>query len=167
MAWRKEPEMLAAGVRAPEVSFRTLDGRSQTLADLLAGGPVVLAFFKVTCPVCQMALPYLDRLHRGAVRDGAAMQFIGVSQDDAAAAREFASEFNITFPVLLDEASRGYTASNAFAIHSVPSVFLIEPDGRVSASGHGFSKKDIEALGRRAGVAPFEPAERVPDFRPG
>jgi peroxiredoxin len=167
MAWRKESDMLAAGALAPEVAFRTLEGGTETLAGLLARGPVVLAFFKVSCPVCQMTFPYLDRLHKGMAREGAPLQFLGVSQDNPSATREFMRQQGVTFPVLLDEAATGYAASSAFAIHGVPSLFVIEPDGRVSFSGHGFSKKDFEALGRKAGVEPFQAGERVPEFRPG
>ncbi len=154
--------MLESGTRAPAVP---LQGRP--LADILARGPALLAFFKVSCPVCQYTFPFLERLYQGAGRDGAPLQIIGVSQDKASATRDFVEEFGVTFPVLLDEAASGYPASNAFGLHSVPSLFLIEKDGTISQAGNGFSKQELEAIGSRVGVAPFQPGERVPDFRPG
>jgi hypothetical protein len=39
-----------------------LDGGETTLRDLISNGPALLAFFKVSCPVCQMTLPFLDRI---------------------------------------------------------------------------------------------------------
>jgi peroxiredoxin len=92
---------------------------------------------------------------------------VGISQDDAPATQGFIQRFGVTFPVLLDEARAGYTASNSFGIHSVPSLFLVEPDGIISTAFSGFSKSDLEALGNRTGAPPFRAGENVPAFRAG
>ena len=44
---------LVTGVYAPDFSLATVRGDQVSLAELLKKGPVVLAFFKVSCPVCQ------------------------------------------------------------------------------------------------------------------
>jgi peroxiredoxin len=95
------------------------------------------------------------------------VQIIGISQDKSATTREFNEEFGVTFPTLLDEGAAGYPVSNAYGIQTVPTLFLIEPDGSISMSGTGFSKADLETLGHRVGVAPFRQGERVPEHRPG
>ncbi len=164
MAFRKAAQTLAAGMRAPVFELRDPDGVSHSLHSLLERGPVLLAFFKVTCPVCQYTFPFLERLHQGGA---GGIQVVGISQDGAAATRDFCEEFGVTFPILLDESGAGYAASNAFGIQSVPSLFLVEPDGQIALSGSGFSKRELEALGRRAGVVTFRPDERVPEQRPG
>lgn len=159
--------MLEAGARAPEFQLQRLDGAGQSLSGLLARGPVLLAFFKVECPVCQYTFPFLERIHQGAGGQPGALQIVGISQDRAGATREYNQEFGVSFPTLLDESSKGYPVSNAFGIDTVPSLFLVEPDGSVSLSGSGFSKADLEALGLRAGAAPFRAEESVPEMRPG
>ena len=50
----------------------------------------------------------------------------------------------MTFPTLLD--SEGYPASNAYGLTSVPTIFLIAPDGKVKVSCMGFSKSDLEKI---------------------
>jgi len=50
---------LATGTKAPEFELKTLDGKKFSLRDELANGPVVLAFFKVSCPTCQYTFPFL------------------------------------------------------------------------------------------------------------
>ena len=165
MAARRQPEMLGAGARAPAFELKDVNGASQSLSGLLARGPVLLAFFKASCPVCQFTFPFLERLYQG--RGEGALQIVGVSQDKAGATRDFNQEFGVTFPVLLDEAGKDYPVSNAYGIHTVPSLFLIEPDGTIASSENGFVKKELEALGRRAGVAPFQPGEPIPDYKPG
>ncbi len=167
MAFWKHRQMLAAGARAPELELTGLDGSRQTLAQILARGPAVLAFFKVSCPVCQYTFPFLERVYQGAGREAGPVQIFGVSQDNARSTQGFGEEFGVTFPVFLDESARDYPASNGFGISSVPSVFVIEPDGNISAAETGFSKRFLETLGHRMGVAPFHAGERVPEQRPG
>jgi peroxiredoxin len=55
---------LTTGTKAPEFELKGLDGKGFSLNDELALGPVVLAFFKVSCPTCQYALPFFERLHK-------------------------------------------------------------------------------------------------------
>jgi peroxiredoxin len=153
--------MLSQGVQAPDFKLRDMNGESRSLKEMLSGGPVALAFFKVSCPVCQFTFPYLERLHAG----GSGVRIVGISQDSAQETRSYNKEFGVTFPTLLDGA--GFPVSNAFGIHSVPTLFLIEPDGKIALSESGFSRPDLEALGQRMGVAPFRAGERVPDYKPG
>ena len=164
MAFWNQQRMLGVGDRAPEFELPDLVGAKRTLGEILARGPALLALFKVSCPVCQYTFPFLERLHQGA-KPGA-VQIVGISQDKADATTEFCREYGVTFTTLLDDPAR-YPVSNAFAISNVPSLFLIEPDGTVSISQSGFSKRDLEAVGDRAGVAPFRQDERVPESRPG
>jgi peroxiredoxin len=162
-AW-KPRRMLATGEKAPEFELKDLTGRTFRLSDELAHGPVVLAFFKVDCPICQFTFPFLERLHRNG---SGTIRFFGVSQDGARSTEEFNREYGVSFPTLLDEARQGYPVSNAFGISVVPSVFLIEPDGTISWAMESFRKKELEELGTRAGTKTFLPDERVPDYRPG
>jgi hypothetical protein len=43
----------------------------------------------------------------------------------------------------------------------------VEPDGAISLSVTGFSKRELEALGKRAGVETFRPEEDVPEWKAG
>jgi peroxiredoxin len=161
MAFWKQRQMLEAGARAPEFELPALGGAAQSLAQILARGPALLAFFKVSCPVCQLTFPFLERIHQGG-----GLQVVGISQDNAPATADYNREYGVTFPTLLDDKG-GYAVSNAFGISTVPSLFLVEADGAVSSSESGFSKAFLEAAGRRAGVTLFQPGERVPESRPG
>ena len=149
--------MLQAGVEAPAVSFTSLEGGVLERP----AGPVVLAFFKVGCPTCQMAFPYLERLAQGSLR------FLAISQDNADATKRFKQKLGITFETVLDTRDGGYAASNAFGLTNVPSIFLLEPDGRIAFSTMGFNQHDFAVLGERAGVSPFGPDDHVPQWRAG
>ena len=169
MGAARQSEPLRAGHRAPDFKLARLEnGAVQGTADLgklLPGGPVLLAFFKSTCPVCQMTLPFLERIHRG--RAPGSLEIYGVSQDDAGATQEFAGEFGISFPMLLDTEESGYPASNAYGISHVPSLFLVERDGTIAWSLEGFNKREFVAVAGQAGVHPFRPGENVPEWKAG
>ncbi len=82
------------------------------------------------------------------------------------ATREFQARFGVSMPTLLDT-PRTYPASNAYQITSVPSLFVVEPDGKISFAVEGFSKAAIEKLGERLGGSPFRETDHVPALRPG
>ena len=163
---------IVAGDKAPGFSLKALDGKEYSLQTLTEQGPVVAAFFKVSCPVCQFTFPFLERLYKRYGGDGAT--FLGISQDDARDTKDFAKEFGVTFPMVLDEKQKGYPASNAYGLTNVPTIFLIEPDGTVKISCMGFDKKDLEsiaaALAERKKIVPsalFLSGESVPAHKPG
>lgn len=159
-----------SGHQAPPFSLRTTNGQRVSLLEVLSRGPVVAAFFKISCPVCQFTFPFLERLHRAYGGRGAT--FLGVSQDDADATRDFCAEYAISFPCVTDE--DGYPVSNQYGLSIVPSVYLIAPDGKVLLQSVGFVKDDLEKISTELAVrlkqqeAPlFLPDEIIPDYKPG
>jgi len=159
-----------AGHQAPNFALNGAGGQPLTLGDALKKGPVVAAFFKISCPVCQFTFPFLERLYNA--YGGERVSFVGISQDDARDTKEFCEEYGITFPALVDD--DGYPVSNQYGLTHVPTVFLIAPDGTVKVSSMGFSKADLEQisaeLGRHLGRVPaavFRPEEVVPEYKPG
>lgn len=160
---------ILAGHKAPAFALKTTSGQKVSLQEALEKGPVVAAFFKISCPVCQFTFPFLERLYK---KYGDGATFWGISQDDARDTKEFCAEYDVTFPCLIDE--KGYPASNAYGLTNVPTVFLIEPDGKVKVSSMGFSRADLQKIAddlaerKRMSKAPlFLPTEVIPDYKPG
>ena len=163
---------LEAGVRAPEINLTDLEGHKFSLHEALKKGPVVAAFFKVSCPVCQFTFPYLEKIFKAHRKSGKA-SFVAVSQDRVTETKAFNKEFGITLPTVLDEPGK-YLASNAYGLTNVPTIFLISPEGEIELSIVGWSRKDMEKLNARlaalSGSAPaqlFRSGENVPDYKPG
>ena len=161
---------LERGNSAPAFTLKALDGKSYALGEFLDKGPVVLAFFKVSCPVCQFTFPFLQRISERYSGDG--ISVIAVSQDDVRSTKEFNQEFGVKFSALIDDS--GYPVSNAYGLTTVPTVLLIAPDGRIKIGGSGFSKNDLVSIANElaqhknlSAVPLFRPDEVVPDFKPG
>jgi peroxiredoxin len=153
---------LGVGNQAPEFQLQQFQGGQVKLSELRSRGPVLVAFYKVTCPTCQFTFPFLERMAHGS-----RVHFYGVSQDDVEATQEFRDDFRITFPTLLDSRKESYPASNGFGITHVPTLFLVEPDGRISWASEGFAKADLMELAQRSGVEAFRQTDYVPDFKAG
>ncbi|HXM21282.1 MAG TPA: TlpA disulfide reductase family protein [Terriglobales bacterium] len=162
---------LTAGTSAPDFKLQAMDGKQFSLRDALMRGPVVAVFFKISCPVCQYAFPFLERIYKA--NGGKNVTIVGVSQNQKKDTAAFMKEYGVTFPILLDDTST-YPASNAYGLTNVPTIFWIAEDGEIEISSVGWERKEIEEINRKAakinGEGPkpvFRSDEQVPDFRPG
>jgi peroxiredoxin len=160
---------LEAGVRAPDFTLPTMSGESFSLAAALRNGPVLLAFFKISCPVCQFAMPYAERLFQAA--KGKKVTIIGVSQDAEQSTAAFMREYGLTLPIALDD-TNSYPASNAYGLTSVPSFFLINTTGDIEIASVGWSREEVERMYLDLMAEPnpvpfFRPTERIPELKFG
>jgi peroxiredoxin len=162
---------LTTGTSAPDFTLPTMDGKQFSLRDALTRGPVVAAFFKISCPVCQYALPFLERIYKA--HGNKNVTFVGISQNEKKDTAAFIKEYGVTFPVLLDDTNT-YPVSNAYGLTNVPTIFWIAPDGEIEISSVGWVRKEIEEINQKAaqaahnGAKPvFRADEQVADFRAG
>jgi peroxiredoxin len=161
MAARRRDELLEIGSSAPEFRLELLAGGAASLTEILTRGPVLLAFFKISCPVCQLTFPYLERLH------AAGLQVYGVSQNDAEDTGEFNRAFGVTFPTLLDPEEKDFPVSNDYGISSVPTLYRIEPGGAVAQAMEGWRKREMETLSAQQGYTLLRPGEYLPEWKAG
>jgi len=163
---------LIAGVPAPKFKLPDLEASQFSLEEALKHGPVLLVFFKVSCPTCQFTLPYLERLHQG-LKGKSVPAIIGISQNNQKDTAAFLRQYGVSFPVLLDD-PRGYPVSNTYGITNVPTLFYIGQDGTIELSSVGWSRKDLEQITQRVeqnakvgNVALFRSDEQIPDLKAG
>jgi len=87
------------GERRPDFHLAALDGDSLQPADY-AGEIIVLNFWASWCPPCVEELPMLGDLQ--AEYGDAGIQVIGIAVEEPQAAREFAADHDIGYPVAAD-----------------------------------------------------------------
>jgi len=163
---------LVTGKLAPSFTLKTTEGKTVSLKDLLQHRPVVLTFFKITCPVCQFAFPLYERLAQAHKKS--MVTFLGISQNGAAEAKAFAREYGVTFPIAIDDAANHYAVSNAYGLTNVPTLFYIASNGEIEMSSVGWSKADVDevnaklaALDHLQTLPLWRKGEEVPAFRAG
>ncbi len=153
---RRELPLPEVGARAPGFRLPRIGGGEISLGEITAQGPALLAFFKISCPVCQLTFPFLERVHQAG-----ALAVYGISQNDAEDTRAFADRYQNSFPMLLDSEKTGYAVSNAYGISSVPTIFAIGRDGSIEQVMLGWRKQEMAALGA------VGPNDRVPEWKAG
>ena len=168
----KRMAALTAGTKAPQFELLATDGSKFSLRDMLTRGPVVAVFFKISCPVCQYAGPYFERIYKTYGNSGK-LTIVGISQNEMKDTAEFNLRYGVTFPVLLDN-TKSFPVSNAYGLTNVPTTFWIAPDGEIEISSVGWVRREFEEIARRAaesaGTSPktlFQASEQIADFRAG
>jgi peroxiredoxin len=162
--------MLEIGSAAPDFSLEDTSRQTHRLADSLARGPAILAFFKADCAACHLTFPYLERLYQS--YPGPGWQMWGICQHPARAAQWFAKTNGVTFPLLIDEPD--FRVSRLYDPVGTPTVFLLDCRGRIREAFTGFAKSSAnrladhlaELLGATA-VVVAPPDDGKPSFRPG
>jgi len=163
---------LPCGVKAPEFQLKSIAGKPVILSEVLKRGPAVLAFFKISCPVCQYAFPYYERMSQ--VHTPEPVSFIGISQDGLAETDVFLKKYGVTFPTAVDDSKR-YVVSNAYKLTNVPTVYLVDRDGEIQVSSVGWSRKDVEEINLKLSMMDpgqqqhpiFKPGEEIAEYKPG
>ena len=87
---------LTAGTKAPDFTLKSIEGKEFSLSEQLAHGPVVLAFFKVSCSTCQYAFPFFERLYKAYGQNG--VKLVGILKTPRAKPPHFKS--NLALPSL-------------------------------------------------------------------
>jgi len=110
---------------APDFDLKNLDGERVRLSDL-RGHPVLLSFWASWCGPCRRELPGLVNIY-SQYRDKG-LVVLGVNDEGKGTARKFADKTNLNFPVLDDSGSK---AHHQYRVRAIPSVFLIDSEGKV------------------------------------
>ncbi len=147
---------IAVGATAPPILGVAIDH-----------GPLAVLFYKITCPVCQMAAPKVDAFERAYPG-----RIVGVGQDPPEALEGFSREFGMGFRSVADLAP--YEASDAYGIEVVPTLVVIGVDRIVEDVVRSWDRDGFNRASRRlAGLAGTayapvsEPGDGLPAFRPG
>ena len=127
----------------------------------------MLFFYKVSCPVCQMAAPVVQRFE-----DAYPGRITGIGQDPPEALAGFASRFGMAFASMPD--APPYSVSEGFGILVVPTTFLIDGGGTIVETVESWDRDGLNEVSRRLAqlsgrdYASISAAgDGLPPFRPG
>ena len=132
-----------------------------------AGGPFGLFFYKVTCETCQMSAPKMR-----AFEDAYPGRVIGIGQDPDSKLALFTQEYEMGIGSIQDPPP--YVASDAYAIVSVPVLYLVDVDGRILESVGAWDRDGFNGVSARLAELTSSPAvvistpgDGLPAFKPG
>ncbi len=108
---------------SPTFALRTVSGDSVTLADF-RGSIVLVHFWAAWCPPCVRMIPVLTEL-----RNLDQVQVLSIVPQAPRSVDSFQAEFSLPYVVAVDDGS----AWQAFGgVYSLPTTFLITPEGQVT-----------------------------------
>jgi peroxiredoxin len=116
------------GHLAPDVTVHDMRDQLTALSSL-RGSVVLLNFWYVSCPPCQIEMPALERAYLAHQSQG--FKVVGLDVvDDASTISAFTSRLGITYPILRDIGQR---AVLAYDVRATPSSYLIDRNGVIRA----------------------------------
>jgi peroxiredoxin len=125
----------ALGDSAPAFTLKSLDGTPVSLSQF-KGHPVVINFWGTWCPPCRDEIPLLVAAYRA--RQDSELVILAVNGRDqetsTGSVRKFAAEFQMSFPVLLDEHGN---VRKRYKLLGLPTTVFVGADGIVRAVNIG------------------------------
>lgn len=128
----------AAFVNRPLPECRlTGPGQRPVDADEMLKGRVLFVYLTTDCRHCIREAEVISRLRRDAPPE---VKIYGVAMERAPVVEAFAEEYNLTFPVLLDEGAR---LARSLDLQNFPSKFLVQ-DGVIKQYWRGATRDEAE-----------------------
>ena len=123
-------DLLKPGSTAPEFKMKTFDGKSFRLSHL-RGRYVVLDFWASWCPDCRKDMPAMQRIYDRFTVKG--VEFVGVSFDtDTEKWRKAVDTYHIDYTQVSElKKMRDTDIATKYGIRWIPSMYLINPEGKV------------------------------------
>ena len=114
-------------IPAPNFTLKSLNGEEVSLSQQ-KGKYVLVNFWATWCGPCKVEMPSLETLHQRFKSKNFSLLAISNDMFGAQIVKPFIKANNLTFPVLLDQQLQ---ASNKFGVVSLPTTFMIDPEGNI------------------------------------
>ena len=148
-------QLVADPAVLPELTLRTLDGRTITSEDL-RGKVTLVNFWATWCGPCRAEIPDLIKLQE---RYPDQLQIIGVSEDEGPVGlvERFAEQYGMNYPIVMTtpEIDRAFPG-----VMALPTSFMVDPDLRVVRTHVGLVNPGILEQEARF-LAAIDPDVRV------
>jgi len=118
----------APGQLAFDFALDDVNGRPVRLSDL-RGRPVIINFWASWCPPCRQEMPALQAAYQRYREQGVIV--LGVDlRESAGQVSQFASQFGVTYPLLLDHDG---TVSERYQVRGIPTTLFLDAEGLIRA----------------------------------
>jgi cytochrome c biogenesis protein CcmG, thiol:disulfide interchange protein DsbE len=139
----KEKSPGAIKDKSPDFTLRDTRGNKISLSEF-RGRVVLMEFWATWCPPCRESIPDMNELYKKYKDRGLVVLGISLDSDGdvSSTIASFMKEQPVLYPVLLD----GSNVSMLYGVNSIPSVFLIDKNGKVVKKFTGFVPGLAEGL---------------------
>ncbi|HSB03989.1 MAG TPA: TlpA disulfide reductase family protein [Thermodesulfobacteriota bacterium] len=111
---------------APSFSLKMVDGKQAALSDF-KGKPVLFIFWASWCSACKEEMALIEKFSQGK-KDQLTIFTVAIDGENEKRIKRIIRDQKINLPVLLDIKEK---IARTYGIKMVPTVFLIDPEGRI------------------------------------
>lgn len=126
----KEESGIKKSQLAPDFTLKNLAGEEVTLSDF-RGKKVILNFWTTWCPPCKAEMPHMQKYYdQYGEKDNVIILAVNLTYDSDSEekVKQFASSYNIDFPILLTQKDM---IEKQYKIMTIPSTFFIDTEGHI------------------------------------
>jgi len=136
-------EAAAAQEPKPAPDFALLDAQGREIKlSSLKGNVVLLNFWATWCGPCKIEMPWFVEFQRQYKDQGFSVVAVSLDSEGWEVVKPFAEDFKLNFPVVVGDDA---LAEKFGGIAALPTTFIIDKEGRITASHTGLvSKSDYE-----------------------
>jgi len=107
-----------------DFTLMDLDGNEIPLSDFNRK-VLILNFWTTWCPPCREEIPdFVEVYNEYESKD---VQFIGVSNEDISTLKSFVEDYDINYPILIDDAN----IMGKWGISAIPTTFVFDKNGQI------------------------------------
>lgn len=117
---------------APDFELVTMTGETVKLSDY-EGQRVMLNFWATWCPPCREEMPDMQKFYED---NDAVVLAVNITNMETSKNKvnDFAEEFGLTFPILMDEEG---VVSTLYRISPIPTTYMIDSNGIIQHKQYG------------------------------
>ena len=137
------PPPMEERVDVPDFTLRDTNGNAVTLSSFRGKSPVLLTFWATWCGYCREEIPRLVKLKE---KYGDRLAVLGIDiEEPADKVAAMAAKLKVNYPQLLDMDGE---VAGAYGVVGVPTLVLIDREGKGVYAQNSLSKKLLSAIER-------------------
>lgn len=134
---------LETGDDAATFANMNLSGKFLLSKNYIGKSWIIIDFFATYCIPCKEEIPELEGLLEAFGDKGLECFVMATDKNGSSVVKPYFQEIPTTLTVLID---RYMVTAKRFNVDSIPTVFLISPEGRIEFKAVGYSKESIEEM---------------------
>ncbi|WP_068776261.1 peroxiredoxin [Paenibacillus sp. FJAT-26967] len=134
-------EGIQKGQIAPDFDLTDLAGNPVKLSEY-RGKTVFVNFWATWCPPCRAEMPHMQKVHDKYKDKNVVFLAVNLThtEEKPAAVHEFADNYGLTFPIVLDEEGK---VSKKYQIVAYPTTYIVDKQGVIREKYQGAINDEI------------------------
>jgi cytochrome c-type biogenesis protein len=131
------------GDSAPAFVLTDIDKNYVFSKKLYGNGWILVDFYATWCENCNEELPHIEDLYAEFGDNGFQVMLLATDDEGHSVVKPYFASKPTTVTVLVDKYKK---AVEQFGVEALPTVFLVDPDGKIVFKSVGYHEEDITAL---------------------